>query len=43
MKVTSQQPLYVHCDGEIFSGFGTNVRRLNIEVLPKALRVLKQA
>jgi diacylglycerol kinase (ATP) len=43
MTVASPQPLYVHCDGEIFSGFGTDVRSLSIEVLPKALRVMKQA
>jgi diacylglycerol kinase (ATP) len=41
MTLTSQQPLYVHCDGEIFTGFGTDVRELSIEILPQALRVLK--
>ena len=40
--VTGKQPLYVHCDGEIFSGFGTDLRSLNIEILPQALRFLKE-
>jgi diacylglycerol kinase family enzyme len=43
MTVTSRQPLYVHCDGEIFSGFGTDVRNLTIEILPAALRFLEAA
>jgi diacylglycerol kinase (ATP) len=42
MAVTSKQPLYVHCDGEIFAGFGTDVRKLNIEVLPNAIHFLKE-
>jgi diacylglycerol kinase (ATP) len=41
MALTSLQPLYVHCDGEIFSGFGSDVRKLSIEILPGALRYLK--
>ncbi len=38
LALTSRQPLYVHCDGEIFSGFGTDVRKLEIELLPKAIQ-----
>jgi len=41
MAISSQQPLYVHCDGEIYAGFGTDIRRLVIEVLPNAIRFLK--
>lgn len=37
MNLTSQQPLYVHCDGEIYAGFGTNVRSLTIHVLPHSI------
>lgn len=40
MSLTSDRPLYIHADGEIFSGFGTNVRRLSIEVIPGALQVI---
>jgi diacylglycerol kinase (ATP) len=41
MTVTSQQPLYIHCDGEIYAGFGTNVRKLTIQILPNSLHYLK--
>jgi YegS/Rv2252/BmrU family lipid kinase len=41
MTVTSQQPLYVHCDGEIFAGFGTDVRKLAIQILPNSIHFLK--
>jgi diacylglycerol kinase (ATP) len=41
MTVTSQQPLYIHCDGEIYAGFGTDVHQLAIQILPDSLRYLK--
>jgi diacylglycerol kinase (ATP) len=41
MAITSQQPLYVHCDGEIFAGFGTQVYKLSIEILPNAIQFIK--
>lgn len=41
MSVTSKQPLHVHCDGEIYAGFGTDIRQLTIETLPNAIRYLK--
>ena len=41
MAITSQQPLYVHCDGEIYAGFGTDVRKLTVEILPDAIHFLK--
>jgi diacylglycerol kinase (ATP) len=41
MRITSRQPLYVHCDGEIFAGFEHDLRRLQIEILPGALKFLK--
>jgi diacylglycerol kinase (ATP) len=41
MNVTSKQPLYIHCDGEIYAGFGTNVRKLAIELLPSSIQFLK--
>ncbi len=42
MKVVSQQPLYIHCDGEIYSGFGTDVRQLTIQILPHSIQFLKK-
>jgi diacylglycerol kinase (ATP) len=41
MAVTSGQPLYVHCDGEVYAGFGTDIRKLTIEILPNAIRFVK--
>ena len=41
MAITSQQPLYVHCDGEIYAGFGTNVRKLTIQIIPDSIQFLK--
>jgi YegS/Rv2252/BmrU family lipid kinase len=40
MKVESDRPLFIHIDGEIYAGFGSNVRRLSIEILPGALEVM---
>ena len=41
MAVTSKQTLYVHCDGEVYAGFGTDIRKLAIEILPNAIHFLK--
>jgi diacylglycerol kinase (ATP) len=41
MSVTSKQPLYVHCDGEIYAGFGTDIRKLEIQVHPNSIHYLK--
>lgn len=40
LKLKSDRPLYIHADGEIFSGFGTDVRELTIRVLPAAIEVM---
>jgi diacylglycerol kinase family enzyme len=41
MSMTSDRPLYIHADGEIYTGFGSNVRRLSIEVVPNALKIVR--
>jgi len=41
LHMTASSPLYIHADGEIFSSFGSNVRDITVEVLPKALKVVK--
>lgn len=41
MKVTADRPMYIHADGEIYSGFGTNVRQVIFEVLPGVLKVVR--
>lgn len=42
-SITADRSLYIHADGEIFSGPGTDIRRVRFEVLPDALRVIKGA
>lgn len=39
--LTADRPLYIHADGEIFSGPGTDIRQVSFEILPKALKVVR--
>ncbi len=41
MTVGADRPMYIHADGEIYSGFGTNIRKVTFEVLPNALKVVR--
>jgi len=41
MSLTSDKPLHIHADGEIYTSFGSNVRNLTIEVLPGALKIVR--
>lgn len=41
INLTSNMPLYIHTDGETFSGFGTDVRQFSFEILPNALQVIR--
>jgi YegS/Rv2252/BmrU family lipid kinase len=41
MKISSDLPLYIHADGEIYTSFGSNLRGASFEILPQALRVVK--
>ena len=40
MELESDRPLYIHTDGEIFAGFGVNVRQLSVEMKPAALEIV---
>jgi YegS/Rv2252/BmrU family lipid kinase len=40
MELRSEAPVTIHFDGEVFAGFSSNVRQLQVEVLPKALKVI---
>ena len=40
-KLTSDLPLYIHADGEIYTSFGSNLRKASVEILPQALKVVK--
>ncbi|HTP02003.1 MAG TPA: diacylglycerol kinase family protein [Anaerolineales bacterium] len=41
MKVTADRPMYIHADGEIYTGFGSNIRGVSFDVLPGALQVVR--
>ncbi|HSQ39170.1 MAG TPA: diacylglycerol kinase family protein [Anaerolineales bacterium] len=41
LHMTSDRPLYIHADGEIFTSFGSNVREVSFEVLPSSLKVVR--
>lgn len=41
MNISADCPMYIHADGEIYSGFGTDVRNVSFEILPQALRVVR--
>ena len=40
-SLTANRPLYIHADGEIFSGPGSDLRKVHFEVQPGALKVVK--
>jgi diacylglycerol kinase (ATP) len=40
LELESDRPLYIHTDGEIFAGFGVDVRRLSVELQPSALEIV---
>jgi diacylglycerol kinase (ATP) len=40
LELESDRPLYIHTDGEIFAGFGVDVRRLSVELQPAALEII---
>jgi YegS/Rv2252/BmrU family lipid kinase len=42
MSVQSRQPLYVHLDGEVYAGFGTDIRQLAIDILPGAIQFMRE-
>lgn len=40
-SLSSSRPLYIHADGEIFTGPGTDLRKVSVEILPNALKVIR--
>jgi len=39
--LSADRPLYIHADGEIFSGPGSDVRKVSFEILPGALKIVR--
>jgi diacylglycerol kinase (ATP) len=40
MEITAQRPMFIHTDGEIFTGYGMDIRKLSLELIPQALEVV---
>ncbi|MCL4559696.1 MAG: diacylglycerol kinase family lipid kinase [Chloroflexi bacterium] len=40
MEIEANKPMYIHTDGEIFTGFGSTTRRLKAGVLPNAIETI---
>jgi diacylglycerol kinase family enzyme len=40
IQIDSNTPLYIHTDGEIFSGFSSNLKRISVRIHPGAIRVI---
>ena len=40
LEVTADRPLYIHTDGEIFSGFSNDLREIKVEMFPGALELI---
>ena len=40
-SLSADRPLYIHADGEILSGPGTDLRKVSFEILPDALKVVR--
>ncbi len=41
LSMTSDRPLYIHADGEIYTSFGSNLRKVTFEILPGAVKVVR--
>jgi YegS/Rv2252/BmrU family lipid kinase len=41
MTLTSDLPLYIHLDGEVFTSFGSNLKGVTFEMCPGALKVVR--
>jgi len=41
MTLSSDRALFIHADGEIYTSFGTDIRRLSLEVVPAAIQVVR--
>ena len=39
--LSADRPLYIHADGEIFTGPGTDLHKVSFEILPNALKVVR--
>ena len=41
LSLVADRPLYIHADGEIYTSFGSDLRKLAFEIMPSALKVVR--
>ena len=41
LEMSADRPLYIHADGEVYTSFGSNLRKLSFHILPGALQVVR--
>lgn len=41
MSVTADRPMFIHADGEIYTSFDSNLKKVAFEILPGALKVVR--
>ena len=41
LSIISDKPLYIHADGEIYTSFGSNLSKVDFDILPGALQVVR--
>ena len=41
-SLSADRPLYIHADGEVYTGPGTNIRKVSFEIQPNALKVVRR-
>jgi len=40
LSLASDRPMYIHADGEVFTSFGSNLKKINVEIMPQALKIV---
>jgi diacylglycerol kinase family enzyme len=40
INIEADQPLFIHLDGEVFSGFSSNIKNIKVKLHHKAIRVI---
>jgi diacylglycerol kinase (ATP) len=41
LSISADHPLYIHADGEIYTSFGSDLRKVSFEILPNKLKVVR--
>ncbi len=40
MEISAERSMVIHTDGEIFAGYGMDIRKLSLELLSQALEIV---